>query len=251
MVPYMEKIGGQLKNRQIRSLAAPRQQESVVIFVIERIKEALMKKELQPGEYLPSEAELTQSLGVGKTSVREALKMLQAMGIVDVRRGQRTRIREHIEDDAINPMMFQLLVEKGTAKDILNFRLMFEQAFTLMAMEYATEEDLKRIRETLERFEQMIEKDSPKAEDDLAFHYAILESTHNLFVIRTGTTILQLFKASIGESVQAHPRVALENHTRIFSAFCRKDENAVKEAIIKSFERWRAFLEREFEGFRV
>lgn len=244
----MEKTREQPKSRQIRSLAAPRQQESVVIFVIERIKEALMKKELQPGDYLPSEAELTQSLGISKTSVREAIKMLQAMGIVDVRRGQRTRIREHIEDDAINPMMFQLLVEKGTATDILNFRLMFEQAFTLMAMEYATEEDIKRIQETLERFEQMIEKDSPEAEDDLAFHYAILESTHNPFVMRTGMTILQLFKASIGESVQDHPRVAFEDHSRIFSALCRKDEKAVKEAIIRGVERWRAFLEKEFEG---
>ena len=198
-------------------------------------------------DYDLTEAELTQSLGVSKTSVREAIKMLQAMGIVEVKRGQRTRIREHIEDDAINPLMFQLLVEKGTATDILNFRLMFEQAFTLMAMEYATEEDIKRIQETLRRFEQRIERGFPKAEDDLAFHYAILESTHNSFVIRTGTTILQLFKASIGESVQDHPQVALEDHTRIFSAFCRKDENAVKEAIMKSFERWTAFLQREFE----
>ena len=232
-----------MPEKQIHALASPRQQDSVVVFVIERIKEALINKELQAGDYLPSEAELTQSLGVSKTSVREAIKMLQAMGIVEVRRGQRTLIREHPGEDSINPMLFQLLVEKGTTKDIVDFRMMFEPAYALMAMERATEEDIENIRKTLERFEITIEKGLPTAEDDLAFHRAILESTHNPFVIRTGTTILQLFKASIGRSVQDHPQVALEDHKRIFTAFCAKDEHQLREAIIKSFERWKAFLE--------
>jgi GntR family transcriptional repressor for pyruvate dehydrogenase complex len=144
--------------------------------------------------------------------------------------------------------MFQLLVEQGTAKDILNFRLMFEQAFTVMAMEQASDEDIEHIHNTLKRFELTIKKALPNAEDDLAFHYAILHSTHNPFVIRTGTTILQLFKASIGKSVQDHPQVALEDHKRIFAAFCKKDQHAVKKAIMKSFERWKAFLEGEITG---
>lgn len=232
-----------MEEKQIRSLASPRQQDSVVIFVIERIKEALLNKELQPGDYLPSEAEMTQSLGVSKTGVREAIKMLQAMGIVEVRRGKKTRIREHPEEDFINPMLFRLIIEKGTTKDIVDFRMMFEPGYTLMAMERATEEDIEKIRETLERFERVIEQGAPIAEDDLAFHHAILQSTHNPFVIRTGRTILQLFRASIDRSVRDHPQVALQDHKRIFTAFCEKDAQKLREAIIKSFERWEAFLE--------
>ena len=232
-----------MEEKQIRSLASPRQQDSVVIFVIERIKEALLNKELQPGDYLPSEAEMTQSLGVSKTGVREAVKMLQAMGIVEVRRGKKTRIREHPEEDFINPMLFRLIIEKGTTKDIVDFRMMFEPGYTLMAMERATEEDIENIRETLERFEKVIEQGMPTAENDLAFHRAILQSTHNPFVIRTGMTILQLFRASIDRSVRDHPQVALQDHKRIFTAFCEKDAQKLREAIIKNFERWEAFLE--------
>ena len=63
----------------IRSLKKPvNQKESVVQLVVDRIKQALSKKELKPGDYLPSEAELTKGLGISKSSVREAVKMIQA-----------------------------------------------------------------------------------------------------------------------------------------------------------------------------
>src|SRR4030042_894435 len=61
---------------------------SVASRAIARIKDALLRKDLRPGDYLPSETELTKTLGIGKSSVREAVKMLQAMGGVEVRRGQ-------------------------------------------------------------------------------------------------------------------------------------------------------------------
>ena len=65
---------------------------SVTLQLLERIKTALIRGELLPGDYLPFEAELTQTLGIGKSSVREAIKMLQAIGIVEVKRGQGTMI---------------------------------------------------------------------------------------------------------------------------------------------------------------
>ena len=232
-----------MKEKQITSLTSPLKQSTVVVHIIERIKEALINKELKPGDYLPTEAELTKSLGVSKTSVREAIKMLQAMGVVEVKRGHGTFIRRHPGDDLINPMIFQLIMEEGTTKDIVDFRMMFELVFTLMAMERATEDDIKNIRKTLEEFEITIEKELPTAEDDLAFHHTILECTHNPFVIRTGRTILQLFKASIGRSVRDHPRIALEYHKKVFTAFCEKDEQALRKTIIESFEPWKYFVE--------
>jgi len=57
-------------------LATPLKKGSVVSLVMERIKEAILNKELKPGDYLPSEAELTKNLAVSKSSVREAIKML-------------------------------------------------------------------------------------------------------------------------------------------------------------------------------
>lgn len=234
-----------MKEKLIDALKTPVKQGSVVVLVIERIKEALMNRELKPGDYLPSETELTRSLGVGKTTVREAIKMLQAMGVVEVKRGQGTIIREHPEESVLNPLIFQLVLQQGENQDIIELRKMFEPAYTLMAMENATEEDIERIRQTIERLQNAVEQGIPQAEDDLAFHHAILQSTHNPFVIRIGETILQLFKISISRSMRTIPEIALHDHRQIFEAFCAKEEQKLHDAIIKSFEGWKQSLEIE------
>lgn len=236
-----------MEEQQTTLLGAPVQQRSVVTLVIERIKEALINKHLKPGDFLPSEAELVKNLGVGKSTVREAVKMLQAMGVVEVRRGQGTVIREHPGEDLINPMIFQMIVQNGTPTDIVDLRMMFEPAYTLMAMERATPEDIANIRATIEQFEAKIHHHTQQAEDDLAFHYAILKSTHNPFVIKIGETVLQLFKASITRSMHTIPEVALRDHRQIFEAFCAKDAHQLHTAIVRSFDGWKQSLYGEKE----
>jgi GntR family transcriptional repressor for pyruvate dehydrogenase complex len=151
----------------------------VVSLAIARIKDALLRKALKPGDYLPSEIELTKTLGIGKSSVREAVKMLQAMGVVEVRRGHGTLVRRHPGPDYLSPLVFQLIMESGYPDDLIELRLMFEPAAAVMAMERATPEDHERIRGALERLERAVASGTPAAEDDIAFHVAILDATKN------------------------------------------------------------------------
>src|SRR5690554_2426408 len=123
---------------------------SVALQLLERIKGALIRGELQPGDYLPSETELTQTLGIGKSSVREAIKMLQAIGIVEVRRGQGTIIRREPGDPIVDPMAFGMILARGMTRDVLEFRRMFEPAYTQQAMQAATAADHEQIRLTID-----------------------------------------------------------------------------------------------------
>lgn len=231
--------------KMTRLLATPVKKGSVVSLVMERIKEAILNKELKSGDYLPSEAELTKNLGVSKSSVREAIKMLQAMGVVEVRRGQGTIIRNHPSEDYISPMIFQLMLDNGYPEDLVELRLMFEPAYSVMAVERATEEDIARIRKTLEEFEASIKAGKQIAEDDIAFHLAILHATKNPLVIKIGETIFQLFKSSISISMKNIPEIALKDHRRILEAFCKKDEAKLRKAILKSYEGWKRSLYRK------
>lgn len=206
--------------------------------VLERIKDAIINKVYKPGDYLPSEQELVQTLGVGKSSIREAIKMLEAIGVVEVRRGKYTYIRQHPDVDSINTLIFQLILEQGSSQDIFDLRTMFEPAYSLMAMRMATEEDIKEVSETITNFESKIKIKELTAQDDLLFHYAILRSTHNPFVIRIGDTVLQLFKASIEKSIVRVPDIALKDHKNIFKAFCEKDQGKLVKAILDSFQGW-------------
>lgn len=227
------------------ALSTPLGKDSVTLLVLERIKEALIHNEIRPGEFLPSEDELTRNLGVGKSSVREAVKMLQAMGIVEVRRGQGTVIRETMGQDVLNPLVFRLIVQTSDISDLIDLRQMFEPAYSVRAMERATEEDMERIHQTIVNFEEVIAAGSQTADDDIAFHLAILQATHNPLVITIGETILSLFKASISRSMREIPHTALEDHRRIFAAFEARDADALEAAIVKSFEGWRHSLARE------
>jgi GntR family transcriptional repressor for pyruvate dehydrogenase complex len=228
--------------KKTTSLNAPVGRTSVVDLVIERIREAILARELKPGDYLPTETEMVANLGVSKTSVREAIKMLQAQGVLDVQRGRGTKISENIGEGVITPLVYQLLLAGGTIQELIDFRVMFEPAYTVMAMNRATQEDLDRIEDTIDDLEDAIQHHRQTAREDLAFHLEILRSTRNPLVIRVGETILELFRISIGYAVTRHPEIALRNHRRIFEAFCEKDEHKLREAIVVSFEGWKVGL---------
>lgn len=231
-----------MKAKKTTSLNTPVGQSSVVDLVIERIREAILAQELKPGDFLPTETELVANLGVSKTSVREAIKMLQAQGVVEVKRGRGTKISENIGEGVIAPLVYQLLLARGTIQEIIDFRIMFEPAYTVMAMNRATQEDLDRIAATISDLEDAMKKNRQGASEDLAFHLEILRSTRNPLVIRVGETILELFKISIGYAVTHYPEIAFRDHKRIFEAFRKKDEEKLREAIFLSFEGWKVGL---------
>lgn len=215
---------------------------SMVNQIIERIKEALITKELKPGDFLPSEEILTQKFGVGKSSIREAIKMLQALGVVEVKRGQGTVVCESIKEDTINPLVFQLILSGGKTDDVIDLRMMYEPAYCRLAMERATKEDIDLIKDSVRRFEDIISRGVQTAQDDIEFHLAILHATHNPFVEMIGKTTLQLFKASIERSMVKIPETALYDHQKILDAFINKDEAALYKAVMDSFKGWESSL---------
>lgn len=220
--------------------------DSVVMLVIDRIRSAIISGKLKAGDYLPTEKDLCNTFGASKTSVREAVKMLQALGILEVKRGDGTRIRKNFDDsNIIDPLILHLIVQAGPIREIFDFRKMFEPAYSLMAMENATDEDIESIQEAIEKFKNAIEKGEQTADDDLAFHRAILKSTHNPLVIRVGETIFELFKASIWQTVKLEPNRALKDHKLIFKAFSEKKPEELNKAILKSFEGWKIGLRKE------
>lgn len=229
------------------TLSKPLARGSVVRLVIERIQEAIINKELRAGQTLPSESELSASLGVGKTSVREAIKVLEGFGVVDVKQGRGTVIREDPGADVISPLVFRLLLQQSTGTDLLELRLLFEPAYSVLAMRKATETQRQRLRACVRNLEERVAEGTQTAEDDLAFHFAMLESTGNPLIMTIGETIMQLFRSSIDHAMQTIPETALRDHASILAAFESGDENALRRAIEESFQGWMWSLGDEAE----
>ena len=222
--------------------------ESVAKTVMEQIKTALINKTLLPGDRLPTETEMCTSMGVGKSSIREAIKMLSILGVVETRQGDGTFISSSVGEHCVNPLVYQLLIDYGNNTDIAELRSMFEPAYTLLALKKATHEDIKHITSISEDFKEKVKFKVQKADDDLNFHRAILEATHNPLIIRIGLTIMQLFYASIANSMQQIPDRAVRDHYNILQAFIKKDEKALLEAVYKSFEGWLSMMDQGKES---
>lgn len=222
----------------VSALSERRPKDSVVAFVLDRIKAAITRGELKPGDLLPSESEMSASLGVGKTSIREAVKMLQAVGAVDIRQGHGTVIRTEPGPDLLTPLVFQLLLKDGTPAELLEFRQLLEPSYTLLAQRKATESDIEHLERTVKQLENNIAAGTQTVEDDLSFHRVILEATGNPYMITIGNTILELFRSSIEKSIQDIPRVAATDHRAIFEAFRSRDPERLRLAIQQSYEGW-------------
>lgn len=227
-----------MTKKNVDFLGQPIKNGSISKLVFERLKESLINKELKPGEYLPSEAVIAGSLKVSKSSVREAVKMLEALGVVEIKRGLGTVVRKKLSNNCFDPLIFQLLLLQGKNEDLIELRAMFERGFTYMALEKATKSDLLKIKKTIDKFEENFKRGVHKPEDDIAFHYAILYSTNNPYIIRIGENLIQLFWFSIKTAFRVAPETAISSHKRIYKAIKEKNREDLSDALSTSLGEW-------------
>lgn len=221
-----------------RSVGTSLKAGSVVDQLIERITDAIIQKELLPGERLPSETELTEMFQVGKSSVREAIKVLQALGILEVHRGDGTFISPNTKGAKLNPTLYQMMMESSSIEKLYELREIFEPAYTLLAMKNATPEDIENIRQAKDRFEELTAEQKQTGQDDIEFHRNILLATHNPYVIRIGEMILKLLTESVNRGCTNQPQIAIRDHNEIYDAFISGDPVRLEKAEQKSFLAW-------------
>jgi len=209
--------------------------KSIVQEIIDTVKKSIENRELQPGDPFPSENEMVQMLGVSKSSVREAVKVLEAMNVVEIKKGKGTFVRSSTPAQVINPLLFSLLLQQGPNDEIYELRRMFEPAYTLLAMQKALPEDIEHIKQTLQVFKEAVDNGAQSVKMDVAFHKAILDATHNDFVIKIGEVITQLFVASIGMNLSSDPKRSVEMHENIYRSLIMKDSERLLHWLELSF----------------
>lgn len=213
--------------------------------VVDEIRRMIAAGELKAGDMLPTENELTQRLGVSKSSVREAVKMMQAIGIVEIQRGIGTVLARSMEKGYMNIMLCQMQLQNATAAELKEFRRMVELACVSVAIEKADDQDLARISDCVERFREQISQGVADAEEDLRFHQAIWAASHNRFVSTLGEAVMGLYRESIRQSMGEHPAQALEDHQRLYEAIRDRDQEKARECVIRSLDVWGDSLEEE------
>ncbi|MBR2767666.1 MAG: FadR family transcriptional regulator [Solobacterium sp.] len=150
----------------------------------EEIKQMIQRNGYEPGQKLPTEKELTEMLGVGRNTLREAVRILQSHNIVTIRQGSGTYISDKygVPDD---PFGFELFPDHDKlTKDILDILEMMEPETAAMAAERRTEDDLHRMENVLRIMAQKVDMGVECLDEECEFYRIVAEASHNIVMVR-------------------------------------------------------------------
>lgn len=157
--------------------------------IVDQIGLLVAEGQLKPGDRLPSERELVERFQVSRASIREAISALEMMGLIEVRSGEGTYIRQVNIDSVVAPLAWMLFIEKDADLELYEARKILEVQAAGLAAERAEEDELKDMFEALEVMRMDLQIQRLGEDADHFFHYAIARATHNKILIRLMNTI--------------------------------------------------------------
>jgi GntR family transcriptional repressor for pyruvate dehydrogenase complex len=195
--------------------------------------ERLILKKLQPGDKLPSERDLAESLGVSRSSIRDAIRSLELMGMVEPRQGAGTIVRQISSDSLVNPLANARKRKEELVGELLDFRKMLEPPLASRAAIRVTSEELAEMEEILKRQDEKLRNGESTIAEDTEFHYAIALASGNSVVRKVLDTLMDLLRDSRERSLQVdgRPQKSLAGHRKILTALNRHDADAAKLAM--------------------
>lgn len=159
----------------------------------DKIMQHIIDNNLKPGDKIPNETELGEIIGVGRSTVREAVRTLVSRNILKIRRGAGTYICDNtgVSDDPLG-LAFQKDKYK-LAMDMLQVRIILEPEIAAIAASTATQQDIEKITNLCNIVEQKINQNIDHMPDDIAFHQAIATCTNNIII----TKLIPIINSSV------------------------------------------------------
>jgi GntR family transcriptional regulator, transcriptional repressor for pyruvate dehydrogenase complex len=209
--------------------------------------ERLILTKLQPGDKLPSERELAEMLGVSRSSIRDAIRSLELLGLVEPRQGAGTVVREISADSVVNPLATLLTRQRQSVTELLDFRKMLEPPLAARAATHATAEEIREMEEILRRQDEKLGRGEIPVEEDSEFHYSVAMAAENSVVLKVLDVLMDLLRETRERSLQVEgrPEKSLAGHRRILSAIKRRDPAAAEAAMRRHIQDVEAIVLRK------
>jgi GntR family transcriptional repressor for pyruvate dehydrogenase complex len=218
--------------------------------VAEAIAEDIFRRNLTPGMTLPNEAQMMDDFGIGRGTLREALRLLEAQGLVEVRTGRLGGpVVQRPESDRIAHLLSIMLRGWGVSYDeIVDARETYEPSVAALAALRRTDEDLKRIAAAEESLEQAIDDEEGFLESNREFHARIAEASGNRVLLAFWVGISAISDGhEVGIHYDARARDAIvKAHRRIYVGVSNRNAEEARAAMSDHLRDQRRFLERNY-----
>jgi GntR family transcriptional repressor for pyruvate dehydrogenase complex len=212
---------------------------------------------LQPGEKLPSERTLCDLLGVGRSSLREAMNMLEALGLLEIKNRKGIFVRSVGSSLVIDPLRLILEEDKSKLADLYGLRKDVELASAYYAAKLRNSQDLARMKKFLGKMERDARNSHFSLGDDLGYHLAIARAARNflrMHVIRNIWDLAGSLFWAAGEKIilQGYVVPLMEQHEEVFRAIEKKDQDGARahmdEHLTRQEETWVKIVTKELQG---
>ena len=218
----------------------------------ELMRHLIRSNQLSAGDRLPSERELASAFGVGRAAVREALKSLDILGVVDIRPGSGTFLVP--PDSEFLPKMLELglLLGEKTVTEVVETRALLEVAIARLAAERRDEDDLTDLEQIVRSMATEVDNPDAFADLDIAFHLRLAKSTKNRTLSSMLSSVQSLLRIWIVRVTTTQQGDFAQLHSSVFEAVKRGDaseaERAMRAHMDDARQRLEATLPSSAEG---
>ncbi|WP_030106506.1 FadR/GntR family transcriptional regulator [Actinoalloteichus caeruleus] len=218
---------------RFEELLRPVARESTVSEVAKRLLDQLAEGRLAPGTRLPSERVLAEALDVGRSTVRGALSALDILGIIEIKPGSGSYVRQTTSDLLPQTINWGLMLGQPRTHDLVEVRQFLEVITAQLAATRALDEDIDRLEKHLRRMEEAVDDVPTFVEADVAFHLETAEIARNSVLSDILHSVRSLLQVWVARAVRADGTTAttLAEHTAVFEAIRSRDPEAAGRAM--------------------
>jgi GntR family transcriptional repressor for pyruvate dehydrogenase complex len=203
--------------------------------IVRQVKTMIAEGRLKGGDRLPPERDLAEKFVVSRTSVREALRALESLGLVEIRPGEGTFIREMSIDALVEPLALLMASQREATGELFEARRLLEPSLAALAATRATPEEIQEMERILQEQSREIGAGRTGLAQDAQFHAAIGAAAHNRAITRIAHAIIDLLTQSREDSLNTpgRPTRSHEDHRRVVAAIRARDPEAARAAMLE------------------
>jgi GntR family transcriptional regulator, transcriptional repressor for pyruvate dehydrogenase complex len=202
------------------------ERKTVASQVFEQLKQNIMQGVWKTGEKIPSENELVALLGVSRISLREALKQLVSLGLLEARHGEGTFVKQLSADSYMKELLPLMMLNRENILELILYREIIEVGAIALAAERADEADIQALEANVRQHEKFKDTVEQAAQIDLEFHLLIAQASKNPFISKANSMIKDVFHAVMEQIVKSMgTEHGLFYHKKMVAALKAKDKD--------------------------
>lgn len=229
----------------INNMADDKKSLTAVEQIIKAIKNMIIEEGLHIGDKIPNEFELSTMFGKSRGVVREAVKILDSYGVLDVRRGDGTYVRGSASNGLFDAQFFRIIAMGTRLPDLIQLRQILETGIIRAAIDRVTDQDIEKLYEAENNLQKAVEEGAPIDQivsADLSFHLVMVEMTGNNILKNVYINMMDIFAPFIRHSyIQQHSMSdfsVLRHHDLIIRAIAERDNDLAQYAVRNSLKDW-------------